>query len=565
METRNCQNCRKDFNIEQEDFNFYEKIKVPPPTFCPHCRMIRRLASPNERVLYKRKCDLSGVNIFSMYSEDAPFPVYETKLWYSDDWDPYQYGMDYDFSRSFFDQFKELSNKVPRMSLVRQGLSVNSEYTHRVHDMKNSYMVFRTTNAENCLYVFTGTDIKDCADSLGLVQCELCYECIDCKRSYNLRFSQESQDCRDSMFLYASKNCSNCIGCVNLVNQEYCIFNKQYTKDEYFEEAKKLKLNTASGISEMAIRFEKFRKQFPHRSMVSIKSEKVSGNAFLNSENVKNSFWCANVKDGKYLMEVFKLQDSMDFYQWGNASELIYDSQNCGINSSRIAFSSQCWMGAHDLWYCDSCPGSGNCFGCIGLKKGEYSILNKKYTKEEYEELLPRIIEHMKSMPYMDGNLEYRFGEHFPNSFSEFAYNETAAQDFFPLTKEEAISKGFRWKDKEKKEYTTTISYDKLPETITEVSDDILKDIIACGEKEKPYSTGAYRITENELNFYRRMDLPLPRVCFDVRHKRRFEKRSPVSLVERPCSKCNMKVETVYTEEYAPILYCEDCYLKEIY
>ncbi len=41
-ENKICQNCQKDFKIESEDFNFYEKIKVPTPTWCPECRMIRR-------------------------------------------------------------------------------------------------------------------------------------------------------------------------------------------------------------------------------------------------------------------------------------------------------------------------------------------------------------------------------------------------------------------------------------------------------------------------------------------------------------------------------------------
>ena len=37
VETKICQNCKKDFIIEPEDFNFYEKIKVPLPTFCADC------------------------------------------------------------------------------------------------------------------------------------------------------------------------------------------------------------------------------------------------------------------------------------------------------------------------------------------------------------------------------------------------------------------------------------------------------------------------------------------------------------------------------------------------
>ena len=225
METKNCQNCKKDFVIEPEDFNFYEKIKVPPPTFCVECREQRRLSFRNERVLYKKDCDLCGKNVVSRVSPDKKYLTYCTKCWWSDKWDSYSYGMEYDFSRSFFEQFLELKNKVPRMTLVRQGMSVNSPYTHRVKDMKDSYMVFRTTRGTNCLYTYIGKDILDCVDCFEISDCELCYECIDCDKCYKTRFSQESKELRDCFFMYGCRNCSDCVGCVNLVNQRYCIFN----------------------------------------------------------------------------------------------------------------------------------------------------------------------------------------------------------------------------------------------------------------------------------------------------------------------------------------------------
>lgn len=561
-----CQNCKKDFVIEPEDFNFYEKIKVPPPTFCPQCRFVRRMASMNDRVLYKRKCDLTGKDIFSIYPEGAKFPVYETNAWYSDDWDPYQYGMDYDFSRSFFEQFRELEGKVPHLALTKQGMSVNSPYTHRVHDMKNCYMLCRATKCEDSFYSYTVGNTKDCSDCAWSSDIELCYECINCERSYNLRFSQDSNNCRDSLFLYACRNCSNCVGCVNLVNKEFCIFNEQYTREEYVDRMKEFTLNTSSGLAKFEKEFNEFRKKFPQKSITSLKSKDVSGNCLSNCSNTHYSFDCSDIKDGKYLFSIFKAQDCMDYFEWGNNSELIYESTNCGINSSRLYFCAQCWMSAHDLYYCDSCPSSSYCFGCIGLKKGEYAILNKRYSKEEYEELLPKVIEHMKKMPYIDDRgIEYRFGENFPSSFFDFAYNETIASDFFPLTKEQAQDKGYLWKEREKRNYTTTINGAELPETIDKVDDSVLSEIIECAEKDSQNSVGAYRITPGELVFYRRMDLPLPRVCFDVRHMRRVAKRPPFDLIKRKCNKCGLEVDTVYTEEYAPILYCEKCYQQEVY
>lgn len=565
METRNCQNCKKDFNIEEDDFSFYQKMKVPAPTFCPECRLVRRMVISNERVLYRRKCDFTGEQTLSMFPEGTTFPVYKSEAWYSDDWNPEDYAMDYDFSKPFFVQFKELLNKVPRMALVKQGLSKNSEYTHRAHDMKDSYMVFRMSGSIESSYCYVGRNITNCVDCLSIWDCELCYECIDCNNCYRVRFSEESHDCRDSYFLYACRNCTDCVGCVNLINQSHCIFNVKYTKEEYDAKLKELNLNSFSGINNFKKQFEDFRKKFPYRSNHSLKSSDYSGNWIVSCQNVKDSFGCINVKDGKNLLWIFNAQDCMDYFQWGNSAELVYDSENVGINVSRIKFSSQCWMGAHDLEYCDSCPGAGNCFGCIGMKKGEYSILNKKYSKDEYEEMVSKIKQQMMDMPYVDGSGRvFTYGENFPYDISPFAYNETAAIDFFPITKEEALSRGYSWKDREKTKYNITKNFSDLPETIDNVTDDIKKDVISCTEADEEYSPGAFNITDQELNFYRKMNLPLPRISFPARHVARLKMRPPLKLLNRNCVKCGLDVETVYTEDFAPILYCESCYQKEV-
>jgi hypothetical protein len=116
-ENRTCQNCKNDFTIEPEDFLFYEKIKVPPPTFCPHCRFVRRMIWRNERSLYKRKCDICKKNIIAMYDDKVPFPVYCPECYKSDDWGAEIYEQGYDFKKSFFKQWKELFDMVPRSSL----------------------------------------------------------------------------------------------------------------------------------------------------------------------------------------------------------------------------------------------------------------------------------------------------------------------------------------------------------------------------------------------------------------------------------------------------------------
>ena len=111
MENRECYNCKARFIIEPDDFSFYEKIKVPPPTWCPECQFIRRTAFRNQNTLHKRTSNTpgkEGEKLISIYSEDRNVTVYSREYWWGDAWDPYNYGRDVDFSRPFFEQMKEL-------------------------------------------------------------------------------------------------------------------------------------------------------------------------------------------------------------------------------------------------------------------------------------------------------------------------------------------------------------------------------------------------------------------------------------------------------------------------
>ena len=214
--------------------------------------------------------------------------------------------------------------------------------------------------------------------------------------------------------------------------------------------------------------------------------------------------------------------------------------------------------------------GCSNCFGCYGLKMKNYCILNKQYTKEQYEELLPKIIKHMNDMPYIDSKGRiYKYGEFFPFELSPFSYNETVAQEYFPLTKEEAIKQGYKWKDKEERNYQIDIKIEKIPDSINDTIDNITSKIIECGHKGNcnQQCTEAFKIIPEELQFYQRMNLPLPRLCPNCRHYERLSQRNPMKLWHRSCMKegCNNEFETTYDPNKPEIIYCEKCYQQEVY
>ena len=134
-------------------------------------------------------------------------------------------------------------------------------------------------------------------------------------------------------------------------------------------------------------------------------------------------------------------KDCYDYTQFGENSELVYESVICGKNIYNVIGSSRVLDGK-DIAYSFFCySNNSNLFGCVGLKSNRYCILNKQYSKEEYEKLLPQIIEHINAMPYVDKKRRtYVYGDFLPAEISQFDYNETSAQEFFPLTKEDFIN-----------------------------------------------------------------------------------------------------------------------------
>ena len=570
METRNCQNCKNDFEITPDDFGFYEKIKVPPPTWCPECRAVRRLSFRNTRSLYRRDCDLCKRNITAMYHADDPAPVYCNTCWNGDGWDIYAHATDIDWSKPFFVQWYELYKKVPRFSAWHTQPLVNSEYTNVAVNVKNCYLTYSVTSSEDIRYSENTDKCKQCLDSLYLTECEQCYECIDGFKNYNSSYVVQSKNCMDSWFLFDCANCSNCFMSSNLRNKSYVFNNQQLSKDEYIRKISELKTTNESELQALREEFAGLCKSAIHRYADVISSDNSTGNHIINSKNIRNSYGVVNSENIKNSIRVIDhSKDSQDVY--GMASgELVYDCATVSYNVHNTAFSLMCNNGIIDTFYSAYCVGVSNVFGCVGLKKTSYCILNKQYTKEEYEKFVPKIIEHMNTMPYIDAKGRvYKYGEFFPVEFSLYYLNETIAFDLYSPTKDKAIDEGYVWKVPDPKEYQISIEVKDLPDSISDVVDDITAEIIGCahGQNCEHQCTKGFRILPDDLAFYRKHKLPLPRLCVNCRHYERLAKREPAKLWHRKCMKdgCTNEFETSYAPDRPEKVYCERCYQQEVY
>jgi len=523
------------------------KQPIPAPSLCPDCRNQRRLAFRNERKLYKRDCDLCKKSFISLYSPDKPYKVYCLSCWFGDGWDPLEYGMDFDFSRPFFEQYRELLSKVPLIgSMVFS--SVNCDYNSYIVDSKDCYMSVRI-EGEDVFYSYLAVKCTNCVDGYNNYKCELCYECIDCWNCYNCDYSQLCKNCSDCYFCYDCIGCKNCFGSVGLRNKEYYFFNQPYSKEEYERKVAEYKKGSFVTLKHIKKAADAALLSKPHRANYIFQSENVFGDFISESKDVYNSYDVEKADVVRHSMGVEYSKIICD-------SNFIYYGENCYENignagGSNIRFSFAAIAGVYNLLYSMLCVNSSHdCFGSLSLKHQEYCILNKKYSKEEYEALLPKIIEHMRQAG--------EWGEFFPVPLSTFYYNESVAQQYYPLSKEEALARGFAWKDEDAR--GADQAYYQVPDRIADIPDSILKETLGCSDCGR-----SYKIVAKELDFYRKKGLSVPRLCPDCRYRRRKKQRTPPKLWDRKCDNCSANIQTSYSPDRPEIVYCEQCYLKEVY
>ena len=580
-ESKKCQNCQESFIIEADDFLFYEKMKVTPPTWCSYCRFIRKMTFVNERSLYRRNCANCDKSMVTMYNPETPLPVWCIKCHTSDAWDGCDYARNYDFSRPSFEQFKELKYLVPHKALDQNEKNGEGcEYANFCYSSKNAYLSFNITgNSENIKYSKCYLrNNKNCMDSLIIKDCERGYELVRSSKNYNSSFLIESDQCVESHFLYDCSNCVNCCLSSNLKNKSNYFRNEQLKKEDYKKAIESLQLGTYSGQMRAKKEFEEMKLKSIHKYAYIKNSVNAVGDFIENSKNI---YHCYGVVDAENMKSIYfavnTTKDSQDIIFIGRVEEC-YEFTLGGRGGSRIALSFSCGGGCKDLMYCDNCRSCSYCFGCSGLIKKEYCIFNKQFTKEEYFPMVDKIKKHMDEMPYVDKNgRRYGFGEYFPTDLSPFAYNETVAFEENPLSKEEVLAQGYRWKEMEAKLHKPTTGVDKIPDDIKDVSDSICDETIECPNlgKIETQCVSAYKILPDELAFYRQMNLPIPRYCPNCRYHKRMVWKNPFRFYKRQCmcellghdhsSRCTEEFETMYSPDRPEKIYCDKCYKKEIY
>ena len=556
-----CSITGKKFSLREKDLAFYKRMEVSVPSIHPDEILRKIMACRNEWKLYKRTCDKTKETMISAYRAKTPFPVYKNEVWWGDSWDGLDYGQAYNLESGFFEQFLALRDQVPR-----EGTSVfrseNCDYNGHTRECKNCYLMGLALRCENAYYSYWVVDNKDIADCRMTSNSELCYDCVNCDGLFDCVLCQEVYNSSECYFSYQLRGCDHCIGCSNLQQKSYYVFNKKVSPEE-FERVKNQILD--GSYRTWGQGQEYFKKMWDgalHRYVHALNCEGSEGDILINSKNCWQSFETVGCEDCAYNVSS---GDSKDVYNSHSAGwtgcELVYFSA-VTRGSTDIRFCYYTWF-CNKMTYCDSCVSCQDCFGCVGLKHKKYCILNKEYSKEEYFVLRDRIIAQMKTTPlaskfFLSKSEEPEWGA-FPPQMSTFAYNQTAAQEYFPLSEAAAIKKGYKWKDVTEETINSTTEQQSIPDSIKDVEDTILDQTLVCETSGKNYN-----IQKEELALYRRIGVPIPRLCPEVRREERNWRINPYKLFSRECSQCQKEVLSSFAPDRTEKIVCEKCYLESI-
>ncbi len=560
VETKKCNKCSMSFDITDIDIDFYskldlefnwERIKMPSPSFCPECRNIRRMTRRNEWKLYKRKCDKTWRDIISIYCTDKDLIIYDINEWNKWDFDSIDFWIELEFDKNFFEQFNYLLRNTPIPSMTFQHESENSEYSILTSKAKNCYMLFASWDCEDSFYSTRLIKTKTVYDSIDWTNLERCYQVINSENLYWCSYILNSNNCQNCSFSYDLENCSDCVLCYNLVWKKYCINNKQYSKEKYFIELNRIRLDLFLNWWKF---LDEILKKAINKDLMMVSCENSLWDNLKNCKNCKLCFHFEEAENCKYWENGWMwCYNSYDWRGFGANLQFWYEVLDTWVWAVKNYFLISCYW-CRDTYYSMNCHNSNNLFGCIWLKNKSYCILNKQYTKEEYNELLPKLINKMIE--------DKEWWEFFPSTNSIFGYNETPAMEYFPITKDIAITRWFNWSDYKMPipEVEKVIKSNMLPDDINDIPDDILNWAIECSKTWKKY-----KIVKLELDFYRKNNIPVPRLHPEERHLERVKINNPKEIFENNCEKCSKQIKTVFSRDSNRRVYCESCYNNEIY
>lgn len=287
----------------------------------------------------------------------------------------------------FLEAFEKLRNETPRLALmnVPAATLTCSNFTFQC---SNSFYNVGSDFLEESHYNYWGYHNKNSIDCTYCRYCKDCYECLDCRSCISSSFLQDCENCEDCYACFDCSNLKNCFACIGISNKEYYVFNKPYSKEDYFEKCKKFAVKSPEELRSL---FKDIKQLRPHIFMRQCMNKGIcSGDYIYFSKNSQFCFDTMSCENCFYMNNAINCFECCDISYAGEPPlQGCYEIMS-GMGLTDCSFCASCWHGSN-LEYCEYCFNCRYCFGCIGLRDKKYCILNKPYKPEKYFKEIARI------------------------------------------------------------------------------------------------------------------------------------------------------------------------------
>lgn len=290
-------------------------------------------------------------------------------------------------AEDFFAELKKLIDATPNYP-IHQVNCEDCEYADHVYYCKNLRFCFDCLKCTDSVYLYDSVNSANCLDCDYAGESELCYDSVDAFKCFNSSYLEDCANMTDSSFCVRSTNCHDVFGCVSLHNKSFCIFNRQLTEEEYRE---KIKIYKTWSMEKVLNIVKEIRSKFPVTQTHEANNENSSYGDYVYYN--KDCYMCFDAsfnKNSGYLYDTNRQTTCYDV-TYSTENELSYqvtDSGHC-FNCNYVVYSANCQDGSYII----NCYDAKNCLGAVNRSHAQYEILNRKYTKEDYEKLSKEILD----------------------------------------------------------------------------------------------------------------------------------------------------------------------------
>lgn len=392
----------------------------------------------------------------------------------------------------------------------------------------------------------------DCNAGINLTEC---YRVNHGSRLHRCFFVHEAHDCMDSAFLFDCRNCEFCFGAWNQRNKKYLWWNEQLTKEEWEKRRAEVDLGsyeTLKACEEQYLQMMALEAVWPEN--FNHQTDDSSGEYLVGCAGcVESSFGLKSTNNyGCYGL----------YHAEGNAYSIAIPGDRC-YQSGPVGQSFGCLFST-SLIRCDgveysiNCYDCEQCFGCVGLRRKKFHILNKPYSEEEYWKRVDELKCAMLDRGEYGRPLSGRFSTSYYPESGPVVYMGTgeAEWDLLDMPRFTIDAEGAFGPVRGDEE--ASLQPKQVPVHIDEVDDTWAGRIVMDTDIRRPFT-----FLKPELAFYRKHRLALPREHFTRRVDELMRQTNTGVFEEVSCGACSgpVKVATNGTFKDRKI-YCQPCYLN---